>query len=435
MSIISSDHHSPAAPAPVTPAKRFTLTHQIFVGLFIGIVVGAITSKYSPESAEYYKPFSDAFMRMIKMIIAPLVFSTLVVGIAGAGQAKTVGRMGLRAFVYFYLTSLIALVVGLVMAHIMAPGEGVQLPPPDPALNEKHAPLSIAQTILHIIPTSLIQAMAEGEVLQIVFFAILFALAINAVGERAKPILNFLEAVAETMFKVTNMIMLYAPIGVGAAIAYVIGHAGLDVLGNLVKLVGTLYLSLAIMVVAVLIPSLMYFKVNIGQFFREVREPALLAFSTSSSEAAFPKAMLALERLGAPRHVVSFVLPLGYSFNLLASTLHMALCSMFIAQAAGIHLSVGQQVMLLLTLMVTSKGVAGVSRASLIVLSATLPSYNLPLEGITVILGVDAIMDMARSAVNVTGNCVATMVVARWEGYKDATTSTLSPSTSLKAEA
>jgi Na+/H+-dicarboxylate symporter len=397
------------------PRRGLTLTQQIFVGLAIGIVVGWFVSEYRPSAAQYFRPFSQIFLRLIKMVIAPLIFSTLVAGIAGAGHVKVVGRMGLRAIIYFEVVTTLALVIGLVSVNVMRPGVGVNLP-----MGQQSGITATAQTwdqiLLHVVPESVIRAMAEGDVLQIVVFSILFAVALGMIGEKGRPVVAWCEAVAETMFKFTNIVMHYAPIGVGAAIAYTVGHGGITVLWNLAWLVATLYLALAIFVLIVLLPVALIFGVPIRKFIKAVKEPAIIAFSTTSSEAALPRAMEVIERLGVPRRIVAFVLPLGYSFNLDGTTLYLSLASIFVAQAAGVHLSPGQQITMLLTLMLTSKGVAGVPRASLVILAATLASYGLPLEGVTLILGVDELMDMARTMVNVIGNCLATVVVAKWEG-------------------
>jgi proton glutamate symport protein len=394
---------------------RITLTQQIFIGLAIGILTGWAVSRFHPEWAIYFRPFSQLFLRMIKMIIAPLIFATLVAGIAGAGHVKVVGRMGLRAIIYFEIVTTIALVIGLLAVNVTKPGAGVNLPMG--AHTEITAkPQTWDQILLHIVPESVIDAMARGDVLQIVIFSIIFAIGLGLIGEKGKPVVAWCEAVAETMFKVTNIVMHYAPIGVGAAIAYTVGHGGLGVLYNLAWLVATLYMALAFLFVAVFLPIALIFGVPIRKFIRAVKEPAVIAFSTTSSEAALPRAMEVLERLGVPRRIVSFVLPLGYSFNLDGSTLYLSLAAMFVAQAAGVQLSIGQQITMMLTLMLTSKGVAGVPRASLVILAGTLASYGLPLEGITLILGVDELMDMARTMTNVVGNCLATVVVAKWEG-------------------
>jgi proton glutamate symport protein len=272
------------------------------------------------------------------------------------------------------------------------------------------------QILLHTVPESVIDAMARGDVLQIVIFSMFFAIALGMIGERGRPVVVWCEAVAETMFKVTNIVMHYAPIGVGAAIAYTVGHGGMRVLWNLAWLVATLYLAMAVFILGVLLPIAIMFRVPLRKFIKAVKEPAVIAFSTTSSEAALPRAMEVLERLGVPRRIVAFVLPLGYSFNLDGSTLYLSLAAIFVAQAAGIELTIGQQIMMMLTLMLTSKGVAGVPRASLVILAGTLATFGLPLEGVTLILGVDELMDMVRTMVNVVGNCLATVVIAKWEG-------------------
>jgi proton glutamate symport protein len=402
-------------PAPAAPRRGITLTQQIFIGLAIGIVAGWIVSANHPEWAQYFRPFSQLFLRMIKMIIAPLIFATLVAGIAGAGHVKVVGRMGLRAIIYFEIVTTIALGIGLAAVNIMRPGVGVNLPMGQ-ASEITAKPQTWDQILLHVVPESVIRAMAEGDVLQIVVFSIFFAIALGMIGEKGRPVVEWCEAVAETMFKVTNLVMHYAPIGVGAAIAYTVGHGGLGVLWNLAWLVTTLYVALIVLILGVVLPIAIMFRVPIRKFAKAVKEPAVIAFSTTSSEAALPRAMEVLERLGVPRRIVSFVLPLGYSFNLDGSTLYLSLAAVFVAQAAGVELTVGQQVTMLLTLMLTSKGVAGVPRASLVILAGTLASYGLPLEGITLILGVDELMDMARTMTNVIGNCLATVVIAKWEG-------------------
>jgi Na+/H+-dicarboxylate symporter len=403
------------AQTPAKPRRGLTLTQQIFIGLLLGIVVGGLVDAFHPEWAIYFRPFSQLFLRLIKMVIAPLIFATLVAGIAGAGHFKVVGRMGLRAIIYFEIVTTLALIIGLVAVNITKPGVGVNLP-----MGQGSEITAKAQTwdqiLLHVVPESVIDAMAKGDVLQIVVFSVFFGIALGMIGEKGRPVLTWCEAVAETMFKFTNMVMHYAPIGVGAAIAYTVGHGGLGVLYNLAWLVATLYMALAVLILGVFLPIALMFKVPLRKFIRAVKEPAIIAFSTTSSEAALPRAMEVLERLGVPRRIVSFVLPLGYSFNLDGTTLYLSLAAVFVAQAAGVQLTVGQQVTMLLTLMLTSKGVAGVPRASLVILAGTLASYGLPLEGVTLILGVDELMDMARTMTNVIGNCLATVVIAKWEG-------------------
>ncbi|MDB4970452.1 MAG: gltP [Myxococcales bacterium] len=410
-----TDAHN--APEPTAPRRfRISQSQQIILGLIVGTIVGAVVSKWAPARADLFKPFAALFLRLIKMIVAPLIFSSLVAGIAGAGHFKQVGRMGLRAIIYFEVVTSLALVVGLVAVNLVKPGVGVQLPATAGVPEVTAHPQTWSEILLHAVPESVVQAMAQNDVLQIVVFAMAFAVAVGSIGEKGKPIIKLCESVTDAMFTLTNGIMHYAPIGVGAAIAYTVGKGGISVLWNLAALVGTLYGALVAFLVLVLLPIALLTRVPLRRFGRAVKEPALIAFSTASSEAALPRAMETMEELGVPRPIVAFILPLGYSFNLDGSTLYLSLASVFVAQAAGVHLTIGQQTTMMLTLMLTSKGVAGVARASLVVLAATLGAYHLPLEGITLILGVDTLMDMARTMVNVIGNCLATVVVARWEG-------------------
>jgi len=396
-----------------TQTKTHSLTKQIFVGLALGIVAGALVERFQPGWAVHFRPFSSLFLRLIKMLLAPLIFSTLVAGIAGAGHVKTVGRMGLRAMIYFTGATSLALVVGLCAVNLTRPGDGLTLPTnvAHHEFDEKAKPF-----IEQVFPDSIIKAMSEGAVLQIVVFSVLFAIALGMIGERGKPIVQLCESISETMFKLTDIVMRYAPIGVGCAMAYTIGHGGLHVLVNLAKLVGTLYGALVVFLSCVLLPIAVVCRVPLRRFYEAVKEPALIAFTTTASEAAMPRAMENLTAMGIPKKIVSLVLPLGYSFNLDGSTLYLSLASVFVAQAAGVELTIGQQIAMLGTLMITSKGVAAVPRASLVILSATLHSFGLPLEGIALILGVDELMDMARTSVNVIGNCLATVIVAKWEG-------------------
>ena len=391
-------------------------TQKIFAGLAVGIVIGGVINAYDPTMVKWVQPFATLFLRMIKMIIAPLIFATLVAGIAGAGHAKAVGRMGFRAIVYFEIITTFALAIGLLAVNIAKPGVGVVLPPPAGGAPAVIPTQSWDQILLHVVPESVIDAMARGDVLQVVIFSIVFAISLGMIGDRGKVVVAWCEGVAETMFRFTDIVMRFAPIGVGAAVAYTVGHGGLGVLYNLAWLIGTVYIALAVFAVGVLLPVALMFRIPLKRFFDTVKEPALIAFSTASSEAALPRAIEAMEKFGIPRRIVAFVLPLGYSFNLDGSTLYLSLAAVFVAQAAGIDLSIGQQITILVTLMLTSKGVAGVPRAMTVVLTATLVQFGLPLEGITLILGVDAIMDMARTMTNVVGNCLATAVVARWEG-------------------
>lgn len=388
------------------------LTTQIFIGLALGVLVGW----QAPQLGVALGPGGEIFLRLIKTIIAPLVFSTLVVGIAGAGSLHAVGRLGLKSLIYFEVVTTCALVVGLATVNWLQPGAGVHL---DPATAGSAGDLAAKQVnagdvITQVFPSSIIDAMARGDVLQIVVFSILFAAAVSAA--KAKPIVDLCQSLAEVMFKYTGYVMKLAPLGVAAAMAATVGHHGLSVLWSLGKLIGTLYVALFVFVVFVLGTVALIARVPVGQFLAAVSEPVLLAFSTTSSEAALPRAMQAMEGMGVPRHIVSFVLPVGYSFNLDGTTLYLSLATIFVAQATGIHLDVQTQLLMMLTLMLTSKGVAAVPRASLVILAGTLATFNLPLAGIALILGVDAVMDMARTAVNVLGNCLASVVLARWEG-------------------
>jgi proton glutamate symport protein len=392
-----------------------TLTTQIFIGLLLGTIIGGFLSVNNPEAAVYFRPFSDLFLRLIKMLIAPLLFATLVAGIAGAGHFKDVGRMGLRAIIYFEVVTTLALVIGLLAVNIIKPGVGVPLPAAA-ATDLAATAQTWDQMLLHLVPTSIFDAMAKGDVLQIVVFSIIFAIALGMLGEKGRPMVLWCETLAETMFKFTNIVMKYAPIGVAAAIAYTVGHGGFKVLVGFVWLIATLYIALAVFALAVLVPVILIFRIPLGKFVRAVKEPAVIAFSTTSSEAALPRAMEVMERLGVPRRIVSFVIPLGYTFNLDGTTIYLSLAAVFIAQAANVPLTITQQVTLLLTLMLTSKGVAGVPRAALVILAATVASFGLPLEGVALLLGVDTLLDMGRTMMNVVGNCLASVVVAKWEG-------------------
>jgi Na+/H+-dicarboxylate symporter len=353
------------------------------------------------------------------------VFSTIVVGIAGAGALRKVGRMGVKALVYFEIVTTAALFIGLAVVNFTKPGIGVTLAATNTdvikTIEQSH-PKTLVETIVHAFPSSVIEAMVRGDVLQIVMFSVLFALAVSAIGEKGKPIVRAMESLAQVMFKFTNYVMLFAPIGVGAAMAHTIGTQGPGVLVNLGKLIGSLYLALVIFILSIFGLVIWIARIPVRQFIRAVREPAALSFATTSSESALPKAMESMERFGVPRHIVGFVMPTGYSFNLDGSTLYLALASVFVAQAAettmGWHMGFGQQLVMMLTLMLTSKGVAAVPRASLVILLGTLNSFlpaGLGPIGVAIIFGVDELMDMGRTCVNVIGNCLATVVVARWE--------------------
>ena len=395
------------------------------------LVVGGAIGWLRPDWGNAVYFLRDIFINLIKSIIAPLVFSTVVVGIAGAGALRKVGRMGVKALVYFEIVTTAALFIGLAVVNFTKPGIGVTLDASNTdvikTIGQGH-PKTLIETIVHIFPSSVIEAMVHGDVLQIVAFSVLFALAVSAVGEKGKPIVRAMESLSQIMFKFTNYVMLFAPIGVGAAMAHTIGTQGPGVLVNLGKLIGSLYLALVIFIVLVFGLVIWIARIPLRQFIRAVREPATLAFATTSSESALPKAMESMERFGVPRHIVGFVMPTGYSFNLDGSTLYLALASVFVAQAAetttGWHMGFGQQVVMMLTLMLTSKGVAAVPRASLVILLATLNTFlpsGLGPIGVAIIFGVDELMDMARTCVNVTGNCLATVVVARWEKEFDET--------------
>ena len=396
-----------------------TLTQWIFIGMGIGLFVGWMF----PDFGSQLRPLSIIFLRLIKSIIAPLIFATLVVGIAGHGNLRQVGRMGLKSIIYFEIVTTLALVIGLVAVNLTQPGVGIQLHMDPQAADIVAKKQSITDVITHIVPQSFIQAAADGEVLQIVVFAIIFSFALALVPkEKRTAILSFCDSLAETMFKFTGIVMRYAPIGVGAAIAVTVGHKGVGVLMNLGLLILTMYGALTVFILVVFGGVALVARIPIKIFFNAVKEPALIAFSTTSSEAALPKAMEAMESIGVPRRIVSFVIPTGYSFNLDGSTLYLSLAAIFVAQAAGVQLSISQQILMMLTLMLTSKGVAGVPRAALVILAGTLNSFGLPIEGVAVILGIDEIMDMGRTTVNVVGNCLASAVIARWEGEFQPTT-------------
>jgi proton glutamate symport protein len=404
-----------------------SLTSQILIGLVLGGLLGYLGRKwgYNWGSDVYF--LRDIFLNLIKSIIAPLIFATLVVGIAGGGDLKKVGRMGLKSLLYFEIITTIALFIGLGIVNLTKPGYGVALTAARDisSLQQTHAQ-GFRDMLTHIFPSSIMDAMVRGDVLQIVAFSSLFAVAVAALGAKGGPIVRGCEALSQVMFRFTEYVMRFAPIGVGAAMAHTIATNGLGVLLNLGKLIGSLYLALVILLVCVLVPVMLFARVPIRQFIKAIREPFTIAFATTSSESALPKAMENMVRFGVPKRIVSFVMPTGYSFNLDGTTLYLAMASVFVAQAAeattGQHMSFGRQIVMMLTLMITSKGVAGVPRAALVILLATLNSFipnGLGAIGVAVIFGVDELMDMGRTSVNVLGNCLATVVVARWEGEFD----------------
>lgn len=397
-------------------ARRRSVTPWIFVAMILGAELGFD----APGFAVSLRVFSDIFLRLIKTIVAPLIFATLVTGIAGHRDLKGVGRIGIKSLIYFEVVTTLALVVGLLAINLTQAGVGLQMTAPASGGEITAAappPTHWQDFLLHVFPENIAKSIAEGQILQVAVFAVFFGIALATLTEEKRgPVLRLCESLSEVMFKFTNVVMYFAPIGVGAAMAYTVGHLGLGVLVNLGKLLLTIYGALVVFGLLVLLPVSLLFRVPVRRFLGAVAEPATIAFATATSEAALPRAMESMEALGVPRWIVSFVIPAGYSFNLDGSTLYLAAASVFVAQAAGVHLSLGEQVLMMGTLMLTSKGVAGVPRATLVVLLATAATFRLPTEPIFVILGVDALADMARTAVNVVGNCLASVVVAKWEG-------------------
>ncbi len=407
----------------VAAFRRRSLTGWIFLSMLAGVELGLD----APHIAISIKVLSDIFLRLIKVIVAPLIFGTLVTGIAGHGELRAVGRLGLKSILYFEVLTTIALVIGLVAINVSKAGVGLdtthavtvvgahqaQLQP-----GEEHEPaLSWQQFLLRIFPENIAKAVADNQILQVATFAILFGLALGRLSEAKRaPMMRLCESLTETMFAFTNVVMYFAPIGVAAALAYTVGHSGLGVMLSLGELLATLYIALVAFAIFGMLPAALLARIPIVDFLRAVAEPATIAFATSTSEAALPRAIESMEAFGVPRNIVAFVIPTGYSFNLAGSALYLALASLFVAQAAGIHMTLSQQLVMLGTLMLTSKGVAGVPRAVLVVLLATASIFHLPEEPIFVLLGIDAMMDMGRTTINVVGNCLASAVVARWEG-------------------
>jgi Na+/H+-dicarboxylate symporter len=392
---------------------RRTLTAWIFIAMLLGAAIG----HDFPNATTSLRVLALIFLRLIKTVIAPLIFGTLVVGIAGHSNLRQVGRLGLRSIIFFEIVTTIAIFLGLAAINISKAGVGVQLPPSANTESVAVTKLSAQDTILHIFPENIAKSVADGAVLEVVVFSLIFAVALAMISEqKRRPMLAFCESLSETMFKFTNLVMYMAPLGVGAAVAYTVGHTGLGMLGSLLKLMLTLYAALIVFILAVLLPIALLFRVPLRRFLKAVAEPVTIAFGTASSEAALPRAMEAMEAIGVPRQIVAFVIPTGYSFNLTGSSLYLSVAAIFVGQVSGIHLSLAQQLLIMLTLMVTSKGVAGVSRAALVILLATASSTGLPTESVFLLLGVDQLLDMSRTAVNVLGNCLASVVMAKWEG-------------------
>ncbi|MDD3437212.1 MAG: cation:dicarboxylase symporter family transporter [Candidatus Gastranaerophilales bacterium] len=401
--------------------KSSKLTLAIFIALILGVVVGWA----APEFSQKLHPLATIFLNMVKMIIAPLLFATLVVGIAGHGDAKSIGKVGVKTLIYFEIVTTLALIIGLLVGNFFKPGVGFGINVSPTALHtathmasvKVHG--SLTDLIVDVFPTSVIQSMAEGNLLQIVVFSIFFALAICAVGQKAKPVLDILSSVSEIMFKFTEYVMFFAPIGIFGAIASTIGENGIGILSSYAKVIFSLYFALILFVTIVLFLACKIVGISFKSLLFTIKDPALLAFSTASSEAALPKAMEIMENFGVPKNIVGFVMPTGYTFNLDGSTLYLALGALFATQIVGINLSFEQQIMIMLALMLTSKGVAAVPRVSLVVLAGTLASFNMPVIGVAILLGIDQILDMGRTTVNLIGNCVATVVIARWENEFD----------------
>ncbi|HXY26298.1 MAG TPA: cation:dicarboxylase symporter family transporter [Candidatus Acidoferrum sp.] len=424
-SLLASAHSSPLPPL-LPPLLRWlaitvigiyaTSRRSLTAWILVGLLAGAEFGHDVPTLAVKLQFLGTIFLRLIKVIIAPLLFATLVVGIAGHADLKKVGRLGIKSIIYFEIVSTIALLIGCVAINLSRAGEGIHLPPAAATESLNAAPHTASQIIIDIFPENIAKSVAEGQVLQVVVFSILFSMALILVPElKRRPMLSFAESLSETMFKFTNLVMYAAPVGVFGAVAYTVGHLGLGVLLPLLKLLATMYVALFFFITCVLLPIALLVRVPLKQFFHAVTEPVTIAFATASSEAALPRAMEQMESFGVPRQTVAFVLPTGYSFNLDGSSLYQSLALLFIAQAAGIHLTVTQQIVMLLTLLISSKGTAGVARASLVIVLAAATSFHLPTEPLFLLFGIDQLMDMGRTAVNVLGNCLACVVIARWE--------------------
>ena len=398
--------------------KTSKLTLYIFIGLIAGIIVGW----QFPEIGKHMQPLAQVFLNMIKMVIAPLLFSVVVTGIATHGNLRSLGKLGAKTIIYFATATSLALVIGLVVGHIFEPGAGFSAGAVSSNMMEavstmasQNAHSSVTEMLVNIVPTSIIKAMANGDLLQIVVFSVFFALAICAVGEKAKPVLDCVSSLSEIMFKFTHFVMNFAPIGVFGAIAYTIAESGMGIMLNYAKIIGSLYFALFVFLFLILNVACRIVGISVFSVIRAIREPALLAFTTATSEAALPQAMKIMENFGVPKNIVGFVMPTGYTFNLDGSTLYLALAMLFSLQIVGIELTPIQLLFVMGTLMLTSKGIAGVPRVALVILAGTLSSFGYPLIGVAILLGIDQILDMGRTTVNLIGNCVATIVIARWE--------------------
>ena len=400
---------------------KISLAMQILIGLVLGIIVGAVF--YGNTNVQtYLQPLGDIFLNLIKMIVVPIIISTLIVGVAGTGDMKQLGRLGGKTLIYFEVITTVAIVVGLLAANIFQPGVGInmnELQETDISSyvetteqQEEKGPFDI---IVNIVPKNIINAMAEGDMLAIIFFSVIFGLGVAAIGERGRPVLAFFQGTADAMFWVTNLIMKFAPVGVFALIGVTVSKFGVSSLVPLGKLAVLVYATMIFFVIVVLGITARIFGINIFKLIRMIKDELLLAYTTSSSETVLPRIMLKTEKMGAPKDIVSFVIPTGYSFNLDGSTLYQAIAAIFIAQMYGIDLTIVEQITLMLVLMITSKGIAGVPGVSFVVLLATLGSVGIPVEGLAFIAGIDRILDMARTAVNVVGNTLAALVMAKWE--------------------
>ena len=398
-------------------AAYATSQRSLTTWIFVGLLSGAELGYDAPAVAVNLQLLGTIFLRLIKVIIAPLLFGVLVVGIAGHSDLKKVGRLGIKSLIYFELVSTVAMLIGYAAIHISRAGEGVHLPPSATAQSLNVSPHTATQLITDIFPENIAKSVAEGQVLQIVVFSVLFAMALAMVPDsKRRPILAFAESLSETMFKFTNLVMYASPLGVFGAVAYTVGHLGLGVLLPLAKLLATMYLALAFFIFCVLLPIVLWARIPLKRFINAAAEPVTIGFATASSEATLPSAIEQLESFGVPREIVAFVLPTGYSFNMDGASLYQSLALFFVVQAAGLHLSIGQQVLMILTLLISSKGTAGVARASLLIVFGAATSFHLPMEPLFLLFAIDQLMDMGRTAVTVLGNCVACVVIARWEG-------------------